>query len=110
MCGEFAGTTTTRYSLVSRASGVTIVRLTGDLLSTMPPTITMPPISTALGSRFCAWMNCVRQIVPAAPPLLSNCTEPTALADCIAAASARPVWSQPPPGLAGIIILSVAIA
>ena len=107
--GELAGTTTTRYSLVRRAIGVTIVRLTGDFCSTMPPTITMPPISSAFGSPFALLTNCARPIVPAAPPLLSNVTDCTTFADCIAAASARPVWSQPPPGLAGIIIFSVAI-
>ena len=73
----------------------------------MPPTITMPPIISALGSPLALLTNCARPIVPAAPPLLSNCTDCTTLADCIAAPSARPVWSQPPPGLAGIIILSV---
>jgi hypothetical protein len=76
----------------------------------MPPTITMPPIITACGSAFDALMNWVSPMVPAAPPRLSNCTEETRRALCMAAASARPVWSQPPPGLAGIIILSAGCA
>ena len=70
--GELAGTTTTSYSLVRRASGVTMLRSTGDLFSTMPPTMTMPPTSIAFGSPFALLTNCVRPIVPAAPPLLSN--------------------------------------
>ncbi len=110
LCGEDAGTTTTRYSLVSRAIGVTIVRSTGLFCSAMPPTITMPPIISALGSPFALLTNWARPSVPAAPPLFSNCTEFTTFADCIADARARPVWSQPPPGFAGIIIFSVPIA
>src|SRR5512134_2224458 len=107
--GEEAGTTTTRYSLVRRAIGVTIVRSTGDLFSAIPPTITMPPTSIAFGSPFALLTNCASPIVPAAPPLFSNCTDCTTFALCIAAASARPVWSQPPPGFAGIIIFNVLI-
>ena len=66
----------------------------------------MPPISTAFGSFLAELTNCASPIAPAAPPLLSNCTEETSFALCIAAARLRPVWSQPPPGFAGIIILS----
>ena len=91
LCGDVAGTTMTTYSLVSRAMGVTIDRSTGDLLSKIPPTITMPPIINALGSPLALLTNCASPIVPAAPPLLSNCTEPTVFALCIAEASARPV-------------------
>jgi hypothetical protein len=76
----------------------------------MPPTMTRPPINSAFGSPFEAFTNCARPMVPAAPPLLSNCTLDTSLPLCIAAASARPVWSQPPPGLAGIIIFSCGCA
>src|SRR6266508_2710796 len=76
----------------------------------MAPTITMPPIITALGSPFAEFTNCARPMVPPAPPLLSNCTEETSLALCIAAARLRPVWSHPPPGLAGIIILRLGCA
>src|SRR5688572_9633836 len=104
LCGELAGTTITSHSLVSRAIGVTCDRLTADLLRMMPPTITIPPIITALGSPLAELTNCARPMVPAAPPLLSNCTPDTSLALCIAAARLRPVWSQPPPGFAGIII------
>jgi hypothetical protein len=106
LCGDEAGTTITSYSLVRRATGVTIDRSTGLLFRMIPPTITMPPIITALGSPFAELTNCARPIVPAAPPLFSNCTDCTSLAACIAAARLRPVWSQPPPGLAGIIIFS----
>jgi len=74
----------------------------------MPPTITMSPTINAFGSPRAPLTNCARPIVPAAPPLLSNCTDCTTLAACIAAANARPVMSQPPPGLAGIIILRFA--
>ena len=110
LCGEFAGTTITSHSLVRRAIGVTCERLTGDLLRMMPPTITMPPIITAFGSPFAELTNCARPMVPAAPPLLSNCTPETSFALCIAAARLRPVWSQPPPGLAGIIIFRLGCA
>ena len=65
----------TTYSLVSRAIGVTIARSTGDLFSMMPPTITMPPIINAFGSPLALLTNCASPIVPAAPPLLSNCTD-----------------------------------
>ena len=110
LCGEFAGTTITSHSLVRRAIGVTCERFTGDLLRMMPPTITMPPIITAFGSPFAELTNCARPMVPAAPPLLSNCTPETSFALCIAAARLRPVWSQPPPGFAGIIILRLGCA
>src|SRR5687767_15915783 len=110
LCGELAGTTITSHSLVRRAIGVTWLRLTGDLLRMMPPTITMPPIITAFGSPLAELTNCARPMVPAAPPLLSNCTPETSLALCIAAARLRPVWSQPPPGLAGIIIFRLGCA
>ena len=43
-----AGTTITSYSPVRRAIGVTCDSLTGDLLVTMAPTITMPPTISAL--------------------------------------------------------------
>src|ERR671922_2641306 len=76
----------------------------------MAPTITIPPIIRAFGSPLAEFTNCARPIVPPAPPLLSNCTDDTSLALCIAAASWRPVWSQPPPGLAGIIILRLGCA
>src|SRR6266496_1099210 len=76
----------------------------------MAPTITMPPIITALGSPLAEFTNCARPMVPPAPPLLSNCTEETSLALCIADARLRPVWSQPPPGLAGIIIFRLGCA
>src|SRR5687767_12675986 len=110
LCGDWAGTTITSHSLVRRAMGVTWLRLTGDLLRMMPPTITMPPIITAFGSPLAALTNCASPMVPAAPPLLSNCTEETSFALCMAAASVRPVWSHPPPGFAGIIILSAGCA
>src|SRR6185295_4377854 len=74
------------------------------------PTITMPPIMIALGSPFAELTNWARPMVPPAPPLLSNCTEETSFALCIAVARLRPVWSQPPPGLAGIIIFKLGCA
>ena len=40
--GEFAGTTITSYSPVSRAIGVTLSRVTGDLLVRMAPTMIRP--------------------------------------------------------------------
>ena len=104
------GTTTTWYSPVSRAIGVTCDRLTGDLLVMIAPTITMPPIIIALPSPLLELTNCARPIVPPAPPLLSTVTLGTILSACIAACSARPVWSQPPPGAAGTRILRLSRA
>ena len=83
--GEFAGTTTTSYSLVSRASGVTMLRSTGDLLRTMPPTITIPPINIAFGSPLAELTNWASpNVTPATaaggrwpPP-----TEPTQASAC----------------------------
>ena len=109
---DAAGTTTTWYSPVRRAIGVTCDRLTGDLLVISAPTITMPPIIIVLPSPLLEVMNCARPMVPPAPPLLSTVTRGTILSACSAACSARPVWSQPPPGAAGtrIFRLSSAIA
>ncbi len=90
--------------------GVTMPRFTGDCWRMMPPTITMPATISAFGSPLAEFTNCASPIVPAAPPLLSNWTPLTSLALCIAVASWRPVWSQPPPGLAGIIIFRLGWA
>jgi hypothetical protein len=57
LCGDDAGTTITTYSLVRRAMGVTMLSSTVDLLSMMPPTMTMPPIIRALPSPLALLMN-----------------------------------------------------
>ncbi len=54
--------------------------------------------------------NCARPMMPAAPPLFSYCTLSAALASSSAAPRLRPVVSQPPPGLAGIISLRLGAA
>ena len=107
---DVPGTTTTWYSPVRRAIGVTCDRLTGDLLVMMAPTITMPPIISVLGSPLLELTNCARPMVPPAPPLLSTVILLTMLSLCIAACNARPVWSQPPPGAAGTRIFRLSIA
>jgi hypothetical protein len=105
--GDSAGSTKTLSSRVMRASGVTCDSDTGDLLVMMPPSITAPIIIIALASPLLALANCASPMVPAAPPLLSKLTVAAAPASCIALPSARAVVSQPPPGLAGIIIFTL---
>ena len=98
---DAAGTTTTWYSPVRRAIGVTCDRLTGDLLVMIAPTITMPPIIIALPVAL-ARVDELREADGAAGAALvvdGDCG--TMLSSCSAACSARPVWSQPPPGAAG---------
>ena len=88
---DVPGTTTTSYSPVSRAMGVTCDRLTGDLLEMIAPTITMPPTINALGSPLFELTNCASPIVPPAPPLLSTVIFFTMPSLCSAACNARPV-------------------
>jgi hypothetical protein len=107
---EVPGTTTTSYSPVRRAIGVTCDRLTGDLFEMMAPTITIPPIISAFGSPLLELTNWAIPIVPPAPPLLSTVIFLTVPSLWIAACSARPVWSQPPPGAAGTRILRLSMA
>ncbi len=104
------GSTKTLYSLVRRASGVACDSETGGLPVMMPPSITAPITISALGSPLLALTNCARPIAPAAPPLLSKLTDEATPESCSALPSARPVVSQPPPGLAGIIIFRLAAA
>ena len=85
-------------------------RFTADLLRMMPPTITMPPTRMALPSPLAVLTNCASPIVPPAPPLLSNWVFLTTPALSIAAEKLRPVWSQPPPGLAGIMNFTLSSA
>ena len=108
--GESAGTTNTLYSLVRRAMGVILSMPTWGLPVMMPPTITAPVMIKALASPLAALTNCARPITPAAPPLFSYCTVSATLASSKALPSSRPVPSQPPPGLAGIIIFTLAPA
>ncbi len=108
--GDAAGTTKTLYSLVSRAIGVAWLNCTGGLPVMIPPTITAPIMISALGSPLDEFTNWASPRMPAAPPLLSYCTASTAFASDSARPRARPVVSQPPPGLAGIIIFSVVAA
>jgi hypothetical protein len=96
----------TEYSATMRASGVACWTLTADLLSSTAATIAWPPIISALGSPFDEFTNCARPIVPPAPPLLSYCTLEASFESFMTLPSVRPVWSQPPPGLAGMRILT----
>ena len=45
--GDSVGTTISSYSPVSRASGATLARVTGDLLVRIAPTMTNPPTRIA---------------------------------------------------------------
>src|SRR3990167_8947938 len=80
---------------------------TAGFCSATAPTITMPPISRVLGSLpyFSAYL--ARPMVPPLPPMFSYSIWSAAPTAARAAPSARPVWSQPPPGLAGITMRSV---
>ena len=108
--GELAGKTNTLYSLVRRATGVTCDKLTGGLPVISPPSMTAPMTIRAFGSPLLPLMNWARPSAPAAPPLLSKVTVEAAPESTMALPSARPVVSQPPPGLAGIIIFTLAAA
>ena len=105
MIGDFAGTTMASGSAVSRAIGVVWSRLTGDLLVRMAPTMTKPFTRSWLGSPL-ALTNCARPTVPPAPGTFVTCTF-LALPEAVrACCMERAVWSQPPPGAAGAMILS----
>ena len=67
--GELGATAIALYSMVSRASGVTCSRVTGDLLVRMPPTMITPMTIMALSLPFIVLTNSARPIVPPAPPL-----------------------------------------
>ncbi len=101
---EAAGTTTTSYSPVRRAIGVTWSRVAGDLLVRMAPIMTRPLTMSTLPLPFSLSTSCARPTVPPAPATFSTVTDfawPPAL---ITSSSARAVWSQPPPGFAGAMI------
>ncbi len=108
--GEFSGSTKTLYSVVRRAIGVACVIDTGGLPVIRPPSITAPITISAFGSPLLALTNCASPIAPAAPPLFSYVTEEARPASWIALPIARPVVSQPPPGLAGTIIFRLPAA
>ena len=72
--GESVGTTISSYSPVRRASGVTLARVTGDLLVRMAPTITSPPTRTASPFLPLLETNWARPMVPPAPPMFSTWT------------------------------------
>src|SRR3954469_3528148 len=108
--GELDGSTKTLYSLVMRAIGVACDRFTGGLPVMMPPRITAPITISEFGSPLLELTNCASPNAPAAPPLLSYVTLEATPASCRALPNARPVVSQPPPGLAGIIIFRAAAA
>ena len=108
--GELAGSTNTLYSVVRRAIGVTWLRLTGGLPVIKPPSITAPITIKALPSSLLPLTNWANPRAPAAPPLLSYVTVVAAPESIKALPNARPVVSHPPPGLAGIIILTLAAA
>lgn len=107
---DAAGTTMVRYSPVSRAMGVTIVRSTGALLVMIAPIITMPPVISALPSPEYWLMNCGRPMVPPAPPTLVIRAEPISPSPRRIWSITRAVWSQPPPGAAGTKISSEPIS
>ncbi len=101
---DAAGTATTSDSDVSRAIGVTASSVTADLLVRMAPTITSP-ITMRLRPSPLARANSASPMVPPAPPLFSSWIAPlTSFSPRSARSMARPVWSQPPPGFAGIRI------
>ena len=110
LSGESAGTTTSSYSPVRRASGVTLARVTGDLLVRIAPSMTRP--LTRMASPFLPRpeTNCARPIVPPAPPMFSTLTPEASLSASSAAWMARAVWSQPPPGLAGAMMSRLLIS
>ena len=74
MSGEFAGTTMTRYSLVSRAIGVTWSRVTGALLVRIAPTMTKPLTISWLPSPLALFTNWAMPMVPPAPGMFVTCT------------------------------------
>ena len=98
---ELAGTTITSYSPVSRAIGVTCSSVTGDWLVRIAPSMTRPPIISALPWPSLPETNWARPIVPPAPGMLTTWMPLARSASCSAFCMARPVWSQPPPGAAG---------
>ena len=109
--GESARTTTTSASAVSVAIGVVLVRSTGDLLVTTPPTITSPVTISWCALPLWLLTSSASPMVPAAPVTLRTS------ADCplrrFASWSAfcidRAVVSQPPPAAAGAMICSVLL-
>ncbi len=100
-----AGTTMTSYSPVRRAIGVVFSSVTADWLVRMAPTITRPLTIRTFGLPFSLSASCARPIVPPAPVTFSTVADLAMPADCMASCMARAVWSQPPPGLAGAMIL-----
>ena len=108
--GESAGSTNVLYSLVKRAIGVTLSRPTGGLPVMMPPSMTAPIIISALGSPLALLTNCAKPMRPLRRLCFHTDTVSATLASIMALPKARPVLSQPPPGLAGIIILMLAAA
>src|SRR5262245_39883197 len=105
LIGELAGTTMTCVSSVSRAIGVTWLKLSGDLLSRMAPTMTKPLTISVLPSPLLL-TNCANPTVPPAPGMLITCALLTSFSAVIACCRERAVWSQPPPGAAGAMSLS----
>src|SRR5829696_2841349 len=61
------------------------------------------------GSPFDWLTNCARPIVPPAPGTLVTCTEEAIFSSWRAFCMVRAVWSQPPPGAAGAMILYSAV-
>src|SRR5262245_51312620 len=106
LIGELAGTTMTWVSSVSRAIGVTWSRLTGDLLVRMAPTMTKPLTMSWLPSPLAPLTNWAMPTVPPAPATLVTCTLRAIFSATSACCIDRAVWSQPPPGAAGAMILS----
>ena len=95
----------TCVSSVSRAIGVTWSSVTGDLFSRIAPTITKPLTISVLPSPLLL-TNCARPTVPPAPGTLITCALFTSFSAVSACCIERAVWSQPPPGAAGAMILS----
>jgi hypothetical protein len=104
--GEAAGTASARNSPVRRAIGTVCVIFSGLLLAISEPTMTMPATISELPWPRQLLRNCGRPTAPPAPGTLVICTPLTAPVARSTASIERPVWSQPPPGAAGMNILS----
>jgi hypothetical protein len=93
-------------SAVRRAIGVTCSNVTGALLVRMAPIMTKPLTMRVLPSPLDPVTNWAMPTVPPAPGTFVTCTL-FAIPDWVrTCCMERAVWSQPPPGAAGAMILS----
>ncbi|MNT35731.1 hypothetical protein D3C72_1717690 [compost metagenome] len=96
----------TLNSPIRREIGVTMPKLTGDLLVSSAPTVTAPATSSACGLPFSLLTNCAMPMAPPAPALFSTTTLLAWPDACSASPRVRAMVSKPPPGLAGAMILN----